>query len=145
MADTFDDAVFGRLTWDAQLNCWLGGIDLTQGFHTEITVSGTEADRFMGFPAARESWAWLRAHEPEARRQVAAEMVVLYNDSWTDEDEPITAEQFADRIELIRASLGEDGSVLLSYGDGPTSMFGGHLLDAVFGPDKAYRGTHLIG
>src|SRR5262249_58181306 len=112
MANTFDDAEFGHLTWDAQLNCWLGGVDLTPGFHVEITVWGTDADRFMGFPAARDSLGWLREHEPDARRQVAAEMVELYNDSWSDEA-PITAEEFAARIELVRASLGEDGSVLL--------------------------------
>ena len=72
-------------------------------------------------------------------------MVELYNDCWTDEDSPITAEEFARRIELVRASLGEDGSVLLSYSDGPMSMFGGHLLDADFSADKTYRGTMLIG
>ena len=72
-------------------------------------------------------------------------MVELYNDCWTDEDSPITAEEFARRIELLRASLGEDGSVLLSYSDGPMSMFGGHLLDADFSADKTYRGTMLIG
>jgi hypothetical protein len=98
----------------------------------------------MGFSAARDSLAWLRAHEPEARRHVATEMVELYNECWTDE-EPITAEEFARRIELNRASFGEDGSILLSYSDGSMSMFGGHLLDADFGPDKAYKGTILIG
>jgi hypothetical protein len=145
MADTFNDAMFGPMTWDRQLNCWLGGVDLTPGFHVEITVSGTDADWFMGFPAARASLAWLRGHEPEARQLVAAEMVELYNDCWTDEDEPVTAAEFACRIDLVRAALGEDGSVLLSYSDGPMAMFGGHLLDADFGADKAYRGTMLIG
>jgi hypothetical protein len=145
VADTLEDPDFGHLTWDGLLNCWLGGIDLHPNDHVEITVSGTDADRFMGFQAARDSLAWLRLHEPLARRQVAAEMVALYNDCWTDEDEPVTAEEFGSRIELLRASLGEDGSVLLSYSDGPTSMFGGHLLDAEFGPDKEYCGTHLIG
>jgi hypothetical protein len=145
VADTFDDATFGRLSWDGRLNSWLGGVDLTPDLYVEIKIPGTEADRFMGFPAARDGLAWLLAHEPDARQQVAAEMVELYNDSWRDEDEPITAEEFANRIELVWASLGEDGSVLLSYSDGPTSMFRGHLLDADFGPDKAYRGTMLIG
>jgi hypothetical protein len=145
MADTFDDADFGHLTWDRQLNCWLGGVDLTPDFHVEIAVSGADEDRFMGFRGARDSLGWLRKHEPEARRQVAAEMVELYNDCWTDEDDPITTDEFARRIELVRASLGEDGSLLLSYSDGEMSMFGGHLLDADFGPDKTYQGTMLIG
>jgi hypothetical protein len=144
MADTFDDPVLGHLEWDDQLNCWSGGVDLTPDFHAEFTVSATEEDRFLGIAAARVSLAWLKAHEPEARAQVAAEMVELYNDCWTDEGE-ISAEVFAQRIELNRASFGADGSVMLSYDDGPTSMFGGHLLDAFFGPDKAYRETHMIG
>ena len=145
MADMHEDPVFGHLTWDGLLNCWLGGVDLRPEFHVEITVSGTDEDRFMGFSAAKESLVWLREHEPDARRQVATEMAELYNDCWTDEEQPVSAEEFASRIELLRASLGEDGSVLLSYSDGPTSMFGGHLLDADFGPDKDYRGTILIG
>jgi hypothetical protein len=145
MADTCDHAAFGHLTRDGLLNCWLGGVDLTPDLYVEIAVSGTDEDRFLGFPAARDSLAWLRSHELDARRQVATEMVELYNDCWTDEDEPITVEEFARRIDLLRASLGEDGSVLLSYSDGSMSMFGGHMLDADFGPDKTYRGTMLIG
>ena len=145
VVDTFEDPTFGLLEWDRQLNCWIGGVDLRPGFHVEITVSGTEEDRFMGFPAAKDNLAWLRGHEPDARRQVAAGMVELYNDAWTDEDEPVPVEEFSSRIGLLRASLGEEGALLLSYSDGPTSLFGGHLLDAEFGPSREYRGTHLIG
>src|SRR5262249_36991475 len=54
VADTHEDPVFGRLTWDGLLNCWLGGVDLRADFHVEITVSGTDEDRFMGFSAAKE-------------------------------------------------------------------------------------------
>src|SRR5262249_23712264 len=116
MADICKDEAFGHLTWDGLLNCWLGGVDLAPDFDVEIAVSGTEEDRFIGFPATRESLLWLRSHEADARRKVAAEIVELYNDCWTDEDD-ITTEEFARRIELVRASLGEDGSVLLSYSD----------------------------
>src|SRR5262249_12196240 len=100
MADTFDDPDFGHLTWDLQLNCWLGGVALPPYFLLDMAVAGMDGDGFRGSPAARESWGWLRKHEPEARRQVAAEMVELYNDCWTDEDDPITTEEFARRIEL---------------------------------------------
>ena len=145
MTDTHEDPLFGRLIWDEQLDCWLGGVDLTPDFYVEITIAGTDADRFAGFEVARESLSWFRSHELEARRQVAAEMAELYNHAWTDEDEPVSVEEFAGRIGLNRVSFEEDGSLLLSYDDGPMSMFCGHLMDAQFGPDKAYLNATLIG
>jgi hypothetical protein len=136
--------VLGRLTWDEQFSSWTGGVDLNPDFHTAISIWGPKEDRLQHFPVARESLLWLRVHEPEARSQVAAEMVELYNDSWTDEEKPITTQEFADRIALMRASLGEDGSLLLSYDDGEMAMFGRHVLDASFGPNKDYQGIFLI-
>ena len=47
------------------------------------------------------------------------------------------------RIELMRIGFEADGSQLLSYD--ARDMFGGHVIDGLFGPDRSFRGTSLIG
>jgi hypothetical protein len=70
-------------------------------------------------------------------------MLEVYNDAWRDEDEPISEDEFLSRLELMRIGFEEDGSLLLSYDAG--DMFGGHVVDAAFGPDRSFQGTGLIG
>jgi hypothetical protein len=43
----------------------------------------------------------------------------------------------------VRIGFGEDGSLLLSYDAG--EMFGGHVVDAEFGPDRSFLGAGLVG
>jgi hypothetical protein len=73
------------------------------------------------------------------------EMMAMYNDSGAGEETPLTAEEFTHRLHLLRAARRADGAVLLSYNDGPTWMFGRHLLDAEFGPDNVCRAKQRIG
>jgi hypothetical protein len=70
-------------------------------------------------------------------------MLEVYNRAWRAEEGPITEDEFARRLELVRVEFGEDGSLLLSYDAG--EMFGGHVLDADFGPTRAFRGASLVG
>jgi hypothetical protein len=137
------DEVFGPLSWYGLLDCWLGGIDWPPGLHTEVAI-WTAAD--AGTPdleTARQAFDWLKSHEEHARRCVASNMVGLYNDTWRNEEAPISAEEFMGRIELMRIGFPEDGSLLLSYDAG--EQFGGHVLDAEFGPDRSFRDCQLIG
>ncbi|QEL14141.1 DUF2262 domain-containing protein [Limnoglobus roseus] len=143
MGEPLHDETFGRLEWDAVLKCWLGGIDWPPGLYTEVAIWLPNGDLAAGLHQARESLNWLRGHEEQARLAVAAEMVKVYNDAWRDEDEPITAAEFAGRTELARIGFEDDGSLLLSY-DG-RDMFGGHVIDGVFDADRSFSGGKLIG
>jgi hypothetical protein len=142
MAEAFFNDVFGRLTWDHELGCWLGGIDWPPGHHTEVAI-GQPEDLAAALGMAREGLEWLRANEVYARRCVAGEMLGVCNKAWRDAEGPITADEFVRRLELVRVGFEEDGSLLLSYDSG--EMFGGHVLDAEFGPDRAFRGATLVG
>jgi hypothetical protein len=142
MVEPIRDETFGRLEWDELLNCWLGGIHWPPGLYTEVVLS-PPGQTDTGFQKAREGLAWLQSHEEHARRCVASEMLVVYNDAWRDEEEPLSEDEFIRRIELARISFGEDGSLLLSY-DG-RDLFGGHVIDVQFDADRSFRGTMLIG
>lgn len=143
MAEAIYNDVFGRLTWDGRLGCWLGGIDWPPGRHTEVAIWHPDNDVAAGLRMAREGLDWLQSHEEHARRCVAREMLGVYNDAWRDEPEPITEEEFLRRIELVRVAFAEDGSLLLSYDGG--ELFGGHVIDGDFGADGSFRGAGLVG
>jgi hypothetical protein len=141
--ESFHDETFGRLKWDASLNCWLGGIDWPPGLHTEVAIWLPDGDLAAGLAQARASLDWLQEHEEQARTAVAGEMAEVYNDAWSDEGEPVTADEFARRIELLRIGFEADGTLLLSY-DG-RDMFGGHVIDGVFKADRSFGGATLVG
>lgn len=143
MADSLHDATFGRLEWDPLLECWLGGIDWPPGLHTEVAIWLPAGDAAAGLRQARDSLDWLRHHEQETRRAVAAEMTEVYNDAWRAEEEPLTADEFAHNIELLRIGFEGDGSLLLSYD--AQDMFGGHVIDGVFKADRSFSGASLVG
>jgi hypothetical protein len=143
MAEAFFNDVFGRLEWDRELGCWLGGIDWPPGRHTEVALWLSGDDLAADLRMAADSLEWLQAHEGQARRCAAEEMLEVYNDTWQDEAGPLTAAELFRRLELVRIGFEEDGSLLLTYDAG--ELFGGHLVDAEFGPDRSFRGADLVG
>src|SRR6516164_2489003 len=107
MAEAFFNDVFGRLTWDSNLGCWLGGIDWPPGQHTEVAIWVPDGDLLAGLRLAREGLEWLQADEGDICRCVAAEILEVYGDLWRDEEEPITEDQLARRLELVRVGFEE--------------------------------------
>ncbi len=142
MGEAIFNDVFGRLEWDRELGGWLGGIDWPPGRHTEVVLWLTD-DVAASFRQAREGLEWLQDREGLARGQVAEEMVEVYNEAWADEEGPLTRTEFFHRLELVRIAFEEDGTLLLTYDAG--DLFGGHLVDAEFGPDRSFRGADLVG
>jgi hypothetical protein len=143
VAEAIYNDVFGRLTWDSRLGCWLGGIDWPPGQHTEVAIWHPGGDVVAGLRTAVEGLAWLEAQEGHARECVTRHMLGVYNAAWRDEPEPMTEEEFRRRLELVWVGFADDGSLLLSYD--PGDLFGGHLLDATFAADRTFRGANLGG
>jgi hypothetical protein len=60
------------------------------------------------FAAAYPVVAWLRESESEVYSAVSGAMLDLYNGTWSEEP-PITAEEFARRIELVEVAVPSSG------------------------------------
>jgi hypothetical protein len=136
------EEVLGRLEWDDRTGDWRGGLDLFPNFHVGISVEPQE-DLARTLIQARESLSWLRENEDYARRCIADELLETYNGSWSEEERPISLEEFIDRIELLDVDFAGDGSVGLWYDAG--EMFGGHAIVAEFDRDRRIREAHLVG
>lgn len=142
MSDAIYNDVFGRLEWDARAGCWRGRIDWYAGRQLAVAIVHPDTDVIAGLRTALDSLSWLRSEEADARHCVAVAMQAVYNDDWREDDELLTAEALASRLELIGVSFGADGSLLLSYECG--DLFSGHGLDAEFGPDRLLREAYLV-
>src|SRR5262249_61624849 len=84
------------------------------------------------FAAAYPVASWLRDSEAEVYAAVSRAMVGLYNGIWSEEP-PITAEEFARRIELVDVSVpstGGGGNLLFTPRE--VEMFCGHAIHAHF-------------
>jgi hypothetical protein len=71
------DAVFGPLVWHDGFLRWKGEIAWPGTDRVEVLLD--DQDRKAGFPVARQSLEWVRAHEPEIRGAVAAELLTWCN------------------------------------------------------------------
>jgi hypothetical protein len=141
MAWTIEDPLLGSFDWDDALDCWQGSLALPSGRVVQLAVEPATAahtdqpDSSAVFAAAHAVAAWLRESEADAYAVVSRAMLDLYNRSWSQEP-PITAEEFARRIELLDVTVPSDGkSFPLWFTNGEMAMFGGHAIDAYCGAD----------
>ncbi len=151
MARLIEDPRLGVFAWDDEFRFWRGTLALPSG-RTATLVITPATDEHVEHPdspdvlqAAYPVAAWLRESEAEAYGAVSRAMLELYNRTWSEEP-PITAEQFARRIELVEVTVGSDGGAFnLWFTDGDMEMFGGHAIDAWFGADRQLQSAHLAG
>jgi hypothetical protein len=141
MSTEIHNDVFGHLTWDDHLGCWLGGIEWPADRYTEVAIWHPGYDVAAGLRMATDGLDWLKSFEEHARRSVAREILDIHNDS-RDEEDWLSEEQLIRRIKLVRVGFIEDGSLLLTYDAG--DLFDGNLIDGDFGPDRSLRGTYLV-
>jgi hypothetical protein len=151
MRNVVDDPKLGRFQWDKELRFWRGSLALPSGRVAHLDISpatddhADQPDLPEVFAAAYPVAAWLRESEAEVYAAVSRAMLELYNGTWSEEP-PITAEEFASRIELVAVSVPSTGEhVNLWFTDGEMEMFGGHAIDTYFGADRQLRSAHLAG
>lgn len=117
------DELFSNVTW---ANEWSGTITL---------ANGKTAKFEMDFPdesipeAVRKSLKFVVENEPSIRLRIAAKMTELYKD-WND-NETITAEELAHRINLTDVQIYEEGDGQLYY-EPAGDFFTDHIICAYF-------------
>lgn len=149
MVSTFQDAVLGQLTYDDRLSRW-DGASAVLGVPFSLSAH-TFADSGRGLPqdeAALEVYraAFLRLErdEPALRPQMAERMLPLAQEWQEDDDEaPLSAPQFLERVTLESLSIYEDGDAELFYNDG--DLFAGHVIIAVVKGDGTLGETSIAG
>jgi len=149
MPTAIEDPRLGRFEWDRDR--WLGSLLLPSGRVVQFNIAPATIDHAEHldapsvFIAAYPVATWLRELEPAIHLAVSRAMVELYNSTWSEEP-PITADEFAGRIELVEVSVPSTGEyVNLWFTDGEMEMFGGHAIDVYFGADCKLRSAHLAG
>jgi hypothetical protein len=151
MARVIEDPVLGSFEWDEELRYWRGALTLPSGRTAQLDITpatdehADQPDAPGVFAATYPIVAWLRESEAEAYDAVSRAMLNLYNGTWSEEA-PITAEEFARRIELVDIGVPSDGTYFtLWFTDGEMEMFGGHAIDAIFGVDRQLQSACLAG
>jgi hypothetical protein len=151
MMRAIQDSTLGPLEWDEAQFEWRGSLILPSGRLVHLLISPQTAEHAERpdapevFEAVYPLVAWLRKCEAEVSGAVAGELLGLYNGTWSEEP-PISAAEFARRIELVDAIVPSNGEhVNLWFTDGEMEMFGGHMIDAYFGADGRLQSAHLSG
>lgn len=120
----------GPLQWDETECRWRGQLCLEWNRLVPLEVVPVNAHATT--PAAAEVFAaalktadWVCSHEQEALLTIAAPLAESYNRQQAGEQEPVTAEQFADWIEIAAVRAASNGNFDLILGDCGTDLFAG--------------------
>lgn len=151
MAWVIEDPQLGSFQWDEELRYWRGSLVLPSGRVAILDIPpatddhADQPDSPEVFVAAYSIVVWLQESESDVFRTISKSMLDLYNGTWSEEP-PITAEEFARRIELVATTVPSDGkSFTLWFTDGEMEMFGGHSIGAYFGANRQLRSAYLAG
>jgi hypothetical protein len=123
MPESVDDPVLGRLEWEAELDWWVGAIDLFPGLPIDLFVVH---DCQGGSPVkeialARRGFLGVRKREPEYRRWTASQLL----DKRWNQDEPMSADDIADLLRVASLEFSPDGRARIFWND-EDMLFGGH-------------------
>ena len=150
MSKIHTDPILGTFTWNEEQRYWGGSLTLRSGRRGNLDISPTgnhfeHPDSPQVFEGPRKIVAWLVASEGAAYAAVAEAMLPLYHDTWSEEG-PITAEEFARRIELVTVWLSSDTpDANLWFTDGEMEMFGSHDINVYFDADARVTSAGLSG
>ena len=134
---TIEEEGLGTFTLNRQVNWFEAGVDW---LGTEISlVFDREEDRAACAANARALLASAADWDRRVREYAAGELLDSANDWAEDGEEPITREQFMERMEPESVEIRADGSFEFWFADG--EMFYGHSIhvsgDLTGGPDAA--------
>lgn len=134
---TIEEEGLGTFTLNRQVNWFEAGVDW---LGTEISlVFDREEDRAGCAANARALLASAADWDRRVREYAAGELLDSANDWAEDGEEPITREQFMERMEPESVEIRADGSFEFWFADG--EMFYGHSIhvsgDLTGGPDAA--------
>jgi hypothetical protein len=122
---TFSDPLFGTLFWNEQVRWWEGVVTLAPGHRVTVSFIPDSDDLDPLLAYVKPLFAAIRADDFPLRRAAAKALLDVYNDEWNDDD-PIEAEEFIDRILLDALVYYDDGSAELYYDD--DDLFLGHVI-----------------
>lgn len=128
------DATFGELSWDGELQCWVGNYpcDASQPFALAIQTASPEARVISD--AARAAFNRVRSNLEAIRRQTAEEFLPELNEHWAPA--PLAMEDFLSVLALETISIEPDGYLEVGFADGSADeLLGGHVLVSRFWPD----------
>lgn len=139
-----DDADLGRLVLNRLSDCFEGNLTW-RASSIGISFYGEDAD---GQRTAREA---LRAIckdltdlDARAREYAAGELLTLFNEEWSDDDEPEhSADDFTARLTLTDISASEDGDFEFWYDDG--DLFCGHAIQVRGNLTDGFTNADIVG
>lgn len=122
-----EDAFFGPCTLDRQIECFKAQAAWNGGNIKVYLQSGTLKTLPLVLEQARALWRDQARWHARVLDCAADSLLELKNDSWLDDDEePVTADAFKQRIELQSISMNEEGCFEFCFGD--DDLFWGHAI-----------------
>lgn len=110
----------------------------------KILIAPDDADIEDTMKLANKVLADLQTYETKAREKIIEDYLDVYNDNWTDENNPeLNEQEFSDNLTLTNASFGGEDSMEFYYTE--NDMFGGHSLIAISFDGENFEDVTLFG
>jgi hypothetical protein len=135
----------GILRYEEEYDWYQGQLKVQQ---SEISIRlSTDKDGEVAFAIERATnfVKDLEKHAHFAREYAVARLLTLKNETWIDDEneQPLTPEQFTERMVLDSVSIDSDGDVSLYHNDG--DLFWGHCILVTMDSENNFIGAEIAG
>jgi hypothetical protein len=142
---TLKHLVFGKLRWEER-GVWFAQIRDSSGEWLDVVVDPGDGDRMAVIePAAALYKKATRSERRILRDAVRLELLELYNDTWAQDGDKLTAKQLIEQLEFVFLSLEPDSDIPIVLGYEAGDLFGGHTVDVEVDAKLKVIDVDLVG
>ncbi len=137
------DAILGELIWNDQIGYYCATVERDGATSLDVNLTDFEED-VTRIPLAAQAFSRIMVREDAIRLSGAQSLLGMYNNEWRDdEDDELTAQEFAEHITLEAIFIYGDLSAELYYNDG--DLFAGHVVSVHLDQAQNVESTTIAG
>jgi hypothetical protein len=130
----------GTLRYDTSLHEWQAQVRWG-GENVRLSVPADDDVADSRFDGVASVLAGLEADAVKAF--IASQLLELYNDTWSEQEDDIEADDFVARIKPTSMEFDDDGQGMVYFSDG--ELFAGHAILVSVGEDRELLEAKLAG
>ena len=128
-----EEQLFGSLSPDAKRGGVVGAVSW-HGRELRVWLGSLDAESAGGLEGVSSLLTSLADLRTVAKSLATSELLDVKNRDWLEGEEPLTPEQFRDRMLLVEVQVPAEGGCILHFDDG--DLFWGHPVEVGFDGDR---------
>jgi hypothetical protein len=133
----------GKLRYEKEYDWYEGKLKVQKSDISIQLSTDEEGEVVSSLKRATDFVGELGNHVELAKEYAAQKLLELKNETWIEDEEPLTSQQFQQRMILESISIAPDGEVSFYHNDG--DLFWGHCILVTMDSENNFIGAEIAG